>query len=442
MSPRSRRPLEPARPFKRPSLPAQPTAFIGRSDALAEIDRRLADPACRLLTLVGPGGIGKTRLALAVAEQRLRDFPDGVHFVSLAALSSPDAIAPAITSAFGLQLPRGGDPLHQLLAYLSDKKMLLVLDNYEHLRDGADLLVDLLEAAPGVMLLVTSREVLNLRAEWVHPVEGLHYPEEGAMDAPEGYDAVQLFVDRARRVQSGFSLAQEQAGVQRVCRLVEGMPLALELAATWLRTLSCEAIADEIVRGNGFLATTMRDAPARHRSMRAVFDHSWRLLADEERAAFARLSVCRGGFTRAAAETVAGVSLDLLRRLGDKSLIRFNPDGARYHVHELLRQYAAEQLEASGEDEAARVAHLRYFAAFMAARGIDIKGRRQRAGLDETEADFQNVRAAWEGGRAARPGRPRPDARRIVLVLPHPGPGAGGQGAVPPRGDGARAARG
>jgi predicted ATPase/DNA-binding CsgD family transcriptional regulator len=375
------------------NLPSQPTTFIGRENELAEIASLLYDPGCRLLTLVGPGGIGKTRLSLAVAYDVLDEFPDGVCFAPLQPLTSPDFIVPTVADALHFAFYGEQDPKSQLLSYLRDKHLLLVLDNFEHVMDGAGLLPEMLEAAPGVKLLVTSRERLSLREEWVVDVRGLPYPEQDAGDSREDYDAVQLFMQHARR--AGYTAAEtDTPSIIDICRMVEGIPLAIELAAAWVRAMPCAAIAREIERSLDILTTTTRNAPEKHRSMRAAFEHSWKLLTEEEQAVFRKLAVFRGGFTREAAEQVAGASLPTLAALVDKSMLRLDANG-RYSLHELLRQFADDQLEHFGEAEAARDAHCVYYTAFLQRLAADLKSANQIRALNEMEEELDNVRMSW-----------------------------------------------
>ena len=372
-------------------LPFQPTGFVGRTAELAAITERLDDPTCRLLTLVGPGGSGKTRLAVQVAANCADQFDNGVYFVTLQPLDSSDLIVSTIAEVLSFRFSPGFDPQQQLLQYLREKALLLVLDNFEHLLDGVELLTELLKAAPRLKLLVTSREVLGLQEEWRYPVSGLQYPETDNVDQPGTYSAVQLFFERARQVRGGLSLADEQAGIVRVCQLVEGMPLALELAAVWAKALSADKIAIEIQRSLDFLSTSLRDVPQRHKSMQAVFEQTWERLSDEERRAFSTLSVFNGGFRREAAEAVAGVSIQILSDLVDKSLLRREPDG-RYQIHELLRQYAEALLEAtSGEMLHIRDLHSAYYTRFLHEREQDLNGRRQLGAAFEIEADRKSV---------------------------------------------------
>ncbi len=381
------------------NLPRQFTPFIGRDEELAEITELLADPTCTLLTLLGPGGAGKTRLAIEAAGRMSAEFSDGVYFVPLQAVESTELLVSAITDAINLSLYGQETPRDQLLNYLRDKQMLLLLDNFEQLLTGSstNLILDILEVASTVKLLVTSRELLNLRHEWLYTVSGLPVPADDHSDNDlELYSAVQLFSERAGRVRRDFSLAAERAEVIRICQLVEGMPLAIELAAAWTRTLECAQIVAEIQRNIDFLASTLRDVPDRQRSMRAVFDQSWQLLTDQERQVFQRLSVFRGTFQRWAAERVAGASLPMLSALVDKSLLR-PESGGRYQIHELLHQFAAEQLVQSPED-VARVydLHCTYYADFLADRVEDILRGRQREAVAEIKAELENVRAAWQ----------------------------------------------
>jgi predicted ATPase/DNA-binding CsgD family transcriptional regulator len=376
------------------NLPGQTTPFIGRAEEVAEIAMLLADPSCRLLTLLGPGGSGKTRLAIEVASQQVDAFPHGVYFVPLAPLGAAESIVPALASILELYFDASTPPRQQLLDYLSRKHLLLVQDNFEHLLDGADLVAEILESAPGVKILVTSREALSLQEEWVRRVEGLRFPAGNRIEYLEDFSAIRLFTERARRVRAGFSLATEWESVVRICQLVQGLPLGIELAAAWLKTMSCELIAAEIAQNLDFLASPLRNIPERHRSMRAVFDQSWQLLAAQEQRIFRALAVFRGGFTREAAEQVVGASLAWLTALVDKSLLQWTPE-RRYDMHELLRQFAEQQLETAGESAGIRAAHSTYYMGFLARRDADLKGRRQHQALDEIRVDFENIRSGW-----------------------------------------------
>jgi predicted ATPase/DNA-binding SARP family transcriptional activator len=368
------------------------TALIGRETELAQLADRLEQRDCRLLTLVGPGGIGKTRLALQAATDLRGSFPDGVAFVPLAALSAAELIVPAIASALGYVFHGTAEPKSQLLAYLRSKDLLLVLDNCEQLLEAADVLIDLVRAAPDVVLLVTSREPLHLRLEWLLDIAGLPVPRRADVSGVEQSSAVQLFVQTARRMQADFALSAAMIpSVVRICQLVDGLPLAIELAAAGVRGRACAEIAQGLERTLEQLATTMRDVPARHRSMRAVFEHSWRLLTPAEQGTLRRLAVFRGGMDVKAATRVAGATLPLLAALVDKSLLRRNSAG-RYDLHELVRQYAGEQLEAAGETAILRRRHAEWYFALAEQAETKLRGSEQVAWLQRLEQDYDNVR--------------------------------------------------
>jgi predicted ATPase len=369
------------------NLLPEATSFVGREDEVSSLSEQLTLSDCRLLTLVGPGGIGKTRLALKVAEQKLGRFEDGVFFIALASLHTPDAVVSAIASAVRFRFYEVEQSFEdQFLHYLHNKELLLILDNFEHQMAQVSLVEMVLTTAPRIKFLVTSREALNLDWEWRYEVRGLDIPKTAR--ALNQSSASRLFLERARRLQPQFSLADHADGILRICQLVNGMPLGIELAASWLKTLPCEAIADEIQNSIDFLATTLRNVPERHRSMRAVFDQSWRMLSDEERDVLARLAVFRGGFEREAAQQIAGANLIMLTGLVDKSLLQCDQ---RYSVHELLRQYVTEQMPS----QAMYAAYSAYYMEFFIAREADIKGRRQWAAIDELTIEFENIRAAW-----------------------------------------------
>ncbi len=378
------------------NLPPQTTPFVGREKELTEITKLLDDPSCRLLTLLGPGGIGKTRLALQAATEKIGKFSNGVYFVSLAPLSTTDFLVSTIANSFEFSFRGREDPKVQLLNFLREKEMLLVMDNFEHLLEAAGLLAEILENVPRIKIMVTSRERLNLKGEWISEVHGMSFPESETVDRVETYSAVQLFLDGARRVSPNFSFSDEdKPNVIRICRLVEGTPLAIELSSSWLSALSCKDVAKEIERDIDFLATSMRDVPKRHRSIRAVFEHSWNLLSEEERSVFMKLSIFRGGFRREAAEEVAKASPLLLLSLVDKSLLR-RESSKRYELHELLRQYAEEKLnEVPKEEENVHHLHCGYYTEFLHKKKELLKGKKQRETLEEVGAEIENVRAAW-----------------------------------------------
>ena len=390
--------IEPA--STRHNLPAPPTPFIGRKEALTNIKQFLLDPSDhRLLTLVGSGGIGKTRLALAAASAVLDAFPHGVYFVSLAPLQASEHIVPALADSIGIHFYGQEEPKLQLLHYLGQKQMLLVMDNFEHLIPDADLIVEMMQAAPAVKILVTSRERLELSGETAFTVERMAYPDAdrqlSSMETVSDYGAVKLLLQQARRVRPNFTpQAHELDDAARICHLVQGIPLAIVLAASWLDTLSLSEIADEVAQSLDFLETELRDIPDRQRSMRTVFTYSWNRLAVDEQRIFMKLCFFRGGFTRQAAETVGGAGLRALRRLIHKSFITSGQRG-RFEVHELLRQYGQGQVQASSEAERIRQTHSDYYLAMLHQREADLKGHNQVRAIQEIEAGWENIRAAW-----------------------------------------------
>jgi DNA-binding SARP family transcriptional activator/predicted ATPase len=407
------------------NLPASLTPFVGRETEIAETQDLLQDPACRILTLVGPGGIGKTRLALEVGRRQVENYSHGVYMLHLAELQSVEAIVPAAAAALGICLHEQAEPRQQLVDYLRAKTMLLILDSFEHLLapsgsaedegyGGAVVLVlDLLRAASGVTLLVTSRTRLNLTGEQVYPVGGLGFPESDAVEeiTTTQYGAVQLFLTGARRVRPGFQLEGQENHVARICQLLQGMPLGILLAASWLGLLTPAEIATRVAGegdsqepavGLSLLEADWHDLPKRQRSLRAVFDHSWNLLAEREREVCQALSVFSGGFAWDAAEKVAGASLRELRALVDKSLLH-HVSPARYEIHELVRQYAADRLrradrlrESSAAWESVHDRHSAYYALALRRWETDLRGPRQRAALSEMELESKNIGAAWQ----------------------------------------------
>lgn len=384
-------------------LPTPPTPLVGRAGDVARVTALLSDAQCRLLTLVGPGGVGKTRLAIAAADALRASSPDGVVYVGLAAVDAPDApdaIVAALAGALGFAFHGATQASTQLISFLRPKRLLMVLDNLEHLLEGVDLLSDLLQQALDVKLLVTSREPLGLPGEWVFDVHGLPVPpesDESRQILSTGWEkagAVQLFLQAARRANPEFAVnADDQAAIVRICQLVEGMPLGIELAAAWVRMLSCQEIATEIAASLDFLHTTARGVPARQRSLRAAFDYSWRLLEEDEQIVLRRLAVFNGGFTRAAAAEVAGASLLTLSTLLTKSLVH-RDDSGRYHLHETVRQYAAEKLVEASEGDSLPARHFHYL--LMAAQQVDTA--RNRADyltlVSQLIAESDNIQAA------------------------------------------------
>ncbi|MEM7134848.1 MAG: tetratricopeptide repeat protein [Chloroflexota bacterium] len=417
------------------NLPIQTTPFIGRQQELQELTQILSSNLTRLITITGPGGMGKTRLALAVGEQYLNqlivqrnvdqrnvksstgyDGSASVAFVPLAQVDTPEQIIPAMAHAthFTTRSKEGENRelQQQLFNYLHEKEWLLILDNFEHLLSGATLFTELLQAAPKIKIVVTSRERLHLQGEYLFPVGGLTVPpwrlEQAKLKDSEEklliqYDAVTLFLDRVER--AGYAAGQdgrdfdsvELAHVAHICQLVDGMPLALELAASWSDALPFHAIADEMAQCLGFLESKWQDVAPRHRSVRAAFDGTWKRLTSSEQSLFSRLSIFQGGFTRDSATHVAQADLRSLAKLVSKSLLTFNRQQERYQMHELLRQYGVEKLAQSSEvNHSVRYEHASYYCTRLKQWEIQLKEDWPPDFLATLEPDVDNIRVAWQ----------------------------------------------
>jgi predicted ATPase/DNA-binding SARP family transcriptional activator len=403
------------------NLPTYLTPFIGREQELSELRALLQQPEVHLVTLVGPGGMGKTRLALEVGQSLVAAFADGIGFASLAALADPAAIAPAIATVLGLTLQ--GDWQQALAQSLRHKQLLLILDNCEHLLPAAiatpqtvtvpgegsgvgQLVADLLHAAPGLRILATSRARLNLRAEYLYRVEGLDFAREAKLADAASAAAVRLLVKSVQRLQPHFTLQPANlAEVLRICHLVQGMPLGLELAAAWADQLTLGEIAREIERNVDFLSVAQHDVPLRQRSMNALFAWSWRLLNEDEQGVLRQLSVFRGGFTREAAAAVAGATLPVLTSLVHKSLLRFvrqpaneQPAGeaGRYELHELLRQFAEKELaRCPAEATAVAIHHCHFYLGLVAQCEQRLARADFKSAVAELQGEIDNIRQAW-----------------------------------------------
>lgn len=389
-------------------LPPATTPFIGRNEEVAELTQQLAGPHNRLITLVGPGGMGKTRLALAVAhhvvtEQR-RIFLHGVFFVPLVGVETLPQTVAALGQALAFPFQSQGAPETQLLHYLRDKEILLVLDNVEQLVSEPMLAFvrQLLDGAPDLKLLVTSRVRLNLQAEQLYWMQGLSVPPPTATTATSPvadmapYSSVQLFLTTVQRSRPHYTLSTADVpAVVAICQLVQGMPLALKLAATWMNVLTPTEIAAELTRNLDFLASDLHDLPLRQRSMRAAFTTSWRLLTPGEQQIFAQLAVFRGSFTREAAQAVTGASLPVLVRLLHTSFLQQSADG-RYQIHELLRQFGEEKLaETPTRQIATPDRHSHYYLTFVTQRAAGLQGSRQPMLLNEIGQEIDNIRHGW-----------------------------------------------
>lgn len=393
---------------KHPHLPVHPAPFIGRENELREIIRILRESPDRLVTLLGPGGSGKTRLALQVGAELSRDaetpLRDEIWFVPLAPVADPRSIINAIAQSLGMA-GSGSNAHEAVLGALRGRELLLILDNFEHLlnADSVRLVTDLLSASARLRILLTSRERLNLEGEHVFPVGGLEIPSQEALHSSQetdpvftGFSALQLFEQCASRVQPGFKISSENyRAIIDICGAVQGMPLAIELAASWVEVYSPHEIHQEILRSLDFLQSNWRDLPDRQRSLRAVFDSSWSLLEKTNRPVIKALSVFRSSFTREAAQAISGASTKTLLDLNHKSWIQRLPSG-RYQIHELLRQFAFEKLK--GEQTTYHLVmkqYSHYYAGYTAGLWKDMKGVNQRRAFSGMDTEFDNIHVAW-----------------------------------------------
>lgn len=402
------------------NLPLATTSLVGRTEELEQLGELLADPTQRLITILGPGGIGKTRLALASASENAVGFRNGVLFVALVGVSDSHFLPNAIIAALDTPLPAGHSPPEQLIGFLRDKELLLLLDNYEQFLPDVTFLTRLLRSAPAVTVLVTSRERLAMQAEYVFDLEGLDYPQSASSlsgNSLSEYSALQLFVERARQVQRHVSFTTaDVSAILRIGRITEGMPLALELAAAALRSHSCTFVASTLESGQQLLSTQLRDLPERQRSMQTVFAHSMRLLAADEYQAFCALSLFRGGFTAHAAEEVASAPPQLVASLVDKSLLRVSHSHdhtPRYDMHELMRQFAERELEASGAATRVRERYHAYFTALARAASIGLVGAQPGPWVARLEPEIDNLRMVLQGLKHEAPA----DALRMAFDL-------------------------
>ncbi|HSM57359.1 MAG TPA: tetratricopeptide repeat protein [Candidatus Sulfomarinibacteraceae bacterium] len=396
------------------NLPPQNTPFVGREKELAQVLEQLAQPDCRLLTVTGPGGVGKTRLAIQAAAEAIELFPDGVFFAPLATINDPDLIVVTIARAVNFSFYSGHNQKLQLLNYLHEKELLLVVDNVEHLLQGAHLIDDILEAAPRTKVIATCREWLNFPEERRLKLHGMDVPPmERTLSLQElaSYSAIQLFTQVARRTQPDFALTRSnQDDIVRVCRLVGGMPLGIELSAAWVSAFSPDEIAAHIEQNLSFLSTSHPDVPDRHRSLYAVCDYFWSRLSPDEQKILGQLALFQGGFTTGAASEVAGASIFFLSALLDRAFLQKvgaadedesgsnAKSGAwRYEMHEVLRQFATERMAEFAEERTAAMDRFaEYYSRFLEVREEALKGDRQEATLAAIRGDIDNVRSAWE----------------------------------------------
>ncbi len=384
------------------NLPVELTSFVGRGELSAVLSH--LDQA-RIVTLTGPGGTGKTRLSLQVAAELTGRFPDGVWFVPLAAIREPDLITSAVATTLGLQ-PSGEDPDGRLAEYLRSKQLLLVLDNFEQIMEAAPKVSRWLQDAPGLRILVTSRGPLRISGEQEFPVPPLALPTADELLTPETimrFEAVALFVERARAARPDFALDTRSAPiVADIVAKLDGLPLAIELAAARIRLLSLEEIRNRLGSRLGLLTGGARDVPERQRTLRSAIEWSYDLLDQEHRRLFARIGVFVGGFAIEHAEVICGPGLDLdllegISTLGDQGLLRrVESEGqSRFLMLETIREYAVERLASSGEDEAIRDRHAQTYLVFAEEAAPRYTHRDVKLWLDRSARDHDNLRAAF-----------------------------------------------
>lgn len=380
------------------NLPVHLTPFIGRNNELDELENLLKNPTNRLITILGQGGMGKTSLSLELA-RRLSNtglYKDGIYFVDLAILSDPDNIPNAIGSACGFQFLGEGTPKAQLLSIIRERNLLLILDNYEHLSEGYGLVSDMLKSAPDVNIVATSRQPLSQAGETLFFLSGMELSDGNNFDDALRFDAIQLFVNSAKRANPSFELTIDNyEAVGEICNIVHGMPLAIILAGSWLSVLSVFEISNEIKTGIDFLKTEEASLPKRQRSIQAVMDYSWRQMTEPEQDVFLKMSIFRGGFTREAAQIVADAGLRLLMSFVKKSLIRRNVNNGRYEIHELLRQFVAQKLDSTSNESVIRMKHSVYYAESLYQIKRQFRGKEQVIALNIIEIDIENIRVGW-----------------------------------------------
>jgi DNA replication protein DnaC len=377
------------------NLPFQHTEFIGRVAEKKQVAKKLHEATCRLLTIVGPGGIGKTRLAIAWAGEQLEAFRDGVCFVSFASVTSPDLMVYTLADALELKLLGQRPPKEQVLHYLKDKTMLLVLDNLEHLLAGIDLISEILASSSNIKILATSRERLSLQSEHLFDLYGLNVPGINGSDAYSS-DALQLFAERAKHNRHDFELEQSLQAVTKICQLVGGMPLAIELAASWSRLLSPSEILQELEQNLDILATSTRDLPERHHNMRSVFEVSWQRLSENEQTALRKLSVFQGGFDREAARAVAEIDLTILLSLVNKSFLWRDTTG-RFSQHPLILQYLQQKANDYPEEKKQNEEkHGLYYLELVKELVRYLKTQKHRETRERLDKELANIRAAWD----------------------------------------------
>ncbi|MBC8231535.1 tetratricopeptide repeat protein [bacterium] len=381
------------------NLPVQLTSFVGREAEIRRLAEFLGREQVRLVTLTGAGGIGKTRLSIEVAAEQLENFPDGVWFVPLASLNNPEYVITEIASALSIQLQPKVDPKKQVIDYLAQKHLLLVLDNFEHIPEAAYIVNDLLRSASSLRCIVTSRELLRVSGEQTFSVPPLKKPTEDAdIEALSQYESVRLFLERAQTVKPDFALTpRNAAAIAAICHHLAGIPLAIELAAARVRGITAQQIFERLSRQFEFLTTRRRDVAERHRTLRAALDWSYELLDPDEQELFAQLSVFSGGFFLEAAEAICDVPdvFELLFSLQDKSLLTVEEvmEQTRYLMLEPLREYAKEKL---GESLEFKKAHAEHYLSVAQELDQKLQGVDQGLALSLMALELDNFRVAMD----------------------------------------------
>jgi non-specific serine/threonine protein kinase len=390
------------------NLPVDMTSFVGRRHEVAEVKRLLT--ASRLVTLTGVGGVGKTRLALRVANEVQRAFPDGVWLVELAALGDPGLVAQTVASALDIRDLSTRRPVTVLTDHLADTQLLLVLDNCEHLLDACAAVADaLLRACPGLRILTTSRQALSIAGEHIFTVPPLSVPDANVPSPAEAlahYEAVTLLIERAAAIAPGFSVTQENhVAVARLCAQLDGIPLAIELAAARLRSLSVDQVAERLESRYRLLTGGSRAAPPRHQTLRALIDWSYELCSEQEKRLWARMSVFAGGFDLMAAESIcageelnADAILEVVDHLVAKSVLfsEMQDGRVRYRLLETIRQYGRERLTESGQEAGLRLRHRDFYLRLAQQSVSEWCGPGQEAWLARLRIEHDNLRAALD----------------------------------------------
>ena len=389
------------------ALPNILVPFVGREPELQQIARHLASQDCRLITLVGPGGVGKTRLAMRAAADDAPEWMHGAWLVSLDDVASPHLEA-TVAGALGLTT-RHNQLRARLYDHLREKELLLLLDNFEQLMSRTDLVKSLLDYAPDLKIIVTSREQLGIRGEQVVMVEGLKFPNDNELTASDEatladwsqmYSAILLFLENARRVSPGFWLGQHNlVAITRICQQVAGLPLAIELASAWVRIFSCDEILARLEQNLTLLRRRSTDVPGRHASMEAVFEHSWNLLPAEGRDVLKKLAIFRGKFSLRAAEKIAATSPDALAMLIDKSLLR-RQGSTYFDLHPLLRKYAAAKLARTPPLLREMVEQHATYYLNLAAAGVDLYDQTPDDNVSDIQIELENIDSAVQWARA------------------------------------------